>query len=1611
MNSCPNENLPEYKLLAAHLGKAGAYGLFMANGEQLPTLEAVKKIIQLDQNKQEEKAIDEIRQLSKEGISKKLDTFFNLIKIDWKRLGYSKYSEIRKIFDNPQIGNEFKSLYERLRDVAERDTETQFEQKVRGFALGLQQLNSLIQKMQTAIKAKDYTQLSEKEALQELSRYLTFLNEWKYTLEDFTKDFKDSPEVLKLLYQINGNINTAIQTINESREFSVVDEIVNTLEPTFLMQKKKYEEDVARVRLARMRAKSRGNMEAVTKYDKRIQQLTEEYKKIKVEKSDVIEYLTGKRGDTNIASALFEAEINNPDPITASLKFKLTNILESVTNKVAATEFAFQNKIKPLLDKLQVDRFNPFDFNKQFVITTKHVSKNGEEYNKLELMDKFTGEWQFEIESLLNEIDKAKKENDKEAYDKARMKLAKFKKNYMHQEYKDVVYERYELWNETLEDVIERRKAEAAKKGEVYVPTEFEKTADPSLKIGEIAYLKRKDIFDRLNDIVRKLKPNSSQGHDMTEEEQVEYKEELNKLRRLASLYDANGNKKEGEDLEIALLTQEYSAKTRNIYEYKERIGAFERARERFKQNTLAYLKTQGKDETSPEFQEAMDKWDKANKRIVIKQSFYEKRQEILNVIKALSSKVKDKLDQSKVKDFEEGWSFIFDQLKGYRNQDGQPVGSEISEGKASKIKSTQEQLEFLKTQIEGMSGLTSDENDELSKLWALSKAKVKLTQDQKDRKKFLENKRNSLGLSKGKQVGKKYIRGEIDDFYDAIKELMELQSRIPTDDYVDTLNEIAAPLGKVYDKETSDELLKDDELDELLENDTFRTWFEKNHIKVKRYNEAKRKVEEVWERIYIWNQIIPNDPYYYETTTLSDGTILQGLPDYQYYYRDIKDNYKTEEIVGETVDNRGNFLPKSYDKNGKLEAKDDKFINKEFYQLKKDAESGNEIAKAKYDYLQALKEQTLKFQEDTPSYADRLYLEVPRNPKTLSERVRSGDYQGIKNSFIEKLMIWDDSSKDREETNRQRIDKKVVKADLFGNEITTIPVKFTGALSANAVSLNLASSIYKYGLSLESKKALAEEQPFIQALEDMLAAHGKYSLSKVKLAIIKLQNIMGKFLGYTPVEITEELVKEEGTYQRLENVRNLQEQYLQGIYKKGMLPWMERGFVTDMLDSYIFNPLLRIAGFGVMSLDIAGSITNQAAGNIYLILDSITNRSFSFKDYLNGLKEFHTRLLPSFIEDIDQPLGKKSLESQLFNIYNPENRLHTEIGSKYDTNFWLDIGEKVKHFFLNPRVYGEMQITATVIYAMLNNTRVKINGSLIPLTGAYEKDQYGYIKLKDGVTIERGKNNYTPFTEKDEKLLRRKISQALRETQGNYAKQDKTLMERSSLGGILMFMRRYFAPLLMDAWQVKRFNLSGGSREGYNLTTLRVLKLGYEGIKDKTNYWETLSSEDKMAAIKAMSFWSSTAVFLAMIALLDPDDDKRKYKKTKNWDWTRLNLLLQAIRVKSEVEQMTPVGGANEIIKLIKNPLMVGNKLSQMNSFFVLLSKEVTGGPKAKYSRGYKKMMQDIYGTDSKFLINFYKIFGYRGGGLESFVPGSEKSKQTTAYRLKQTVEAQERQ
>ena len=70
--------------------------------------------------------------------------------------------------------------------------------------------------------------------------------------------------------------------------------------------------------------------------------------------------------------------------------------------------------------------------------------------------------------------------------------------------------------------------------------------------------------------------------------------------------------------------------------------------------------------------------------------------------------------------------------------------------------------------------------------------------------------------------------------------------------------------------------------------------------------------------------------------------------------------------MVGETVDNRGNWLPKTEEAG----AKDTRFYNPKYDELKKDP--------AMFELMEAIKRNHLKNQEGL-NYRSRLYLDFPR--------------------------------------------------------------------------------------------------------------------------------------------------------------------------------------------------------------------------------------------------------------------------------------------------------------------------------------------------------------------------------------------------------------------------------------------------------------------------------------------------------------------------------------------------------------------------------------------------------------------------------------------------------
>lgn len=1621
MANCVNRSSPEFQKLLKETNlkedilaaKIGNWQTSTGRIDEFPTKSQVLTYA-FKSNLSEKVVEDSIEELKDYEVTKvagAINRLFEILSADFNRLSNASLKEIKDLFKNPAIGNEFKNLVDRLKDVRDKTNEgVDFQEKVRTIALTLYELEKVVGKMGMRISETDFASFSENEALNYIARYNSFLNEWDEIIDELRGDFEGSKQTQQLFTQLKGEIDQAKKLLAKPREGSLVSILADTLDPARKVIIEKSQKKIDELRKKIENALKRGDTVAAATYEKRIKEIEELFEKENITDELILKTLKGDLGDANAASALFEALINSADIVIFSAKKKINDAINSVYQKIRTSEFNMQKELKPYLEKLGAARFSIYNFNKQLIQSVKKISKEGEEYFTVELMNEFTGAHEQEIVDFDRKIREAEEKNDQDEVIKLRADFARWKRQYMHQEFKDEVYDRYEVWE----------KDEAGRKAKQL----------------------RDEIFAKMNALIRKTKQGSSLTYGLTPEEEIEYEGYLQELRRLGSLTDEYGKAKDKDsmDYKIAMAIQEYNKKTRDIYIWKERKGAFEAARKKQKE----YLDSLKETDPTVDVEELLKEWDRNNTRTVIKPEFYVKRKELLENINNLTKKIKEAGDKEIAKSFTDTWEKIFQQLTGYRDQDGQPIGTNLTEEKIEKIKELQDELEALKKKVENLSGLSSEEWAQLSELRALAKLNF-LTNDQYKIKKALEAKRQSLGLSDDQK----------NKFYDLIKQLQELQGKVPTDYYVAKLNQVSSHLGMDFNTETATKLLESPELFDLLQDSIFKSWFEKNHIKVKRYNKKTNTTEEVWERLYVWNQVIPLDEEYFEKTTLEDGTVLMGKPSLKYYYRDVKDerlelkelkeiekptvdqqkrikeleakeanntliSYRTEKIVGKTVNNKGEFLPKDVDTLDKAKPDWDKYINKEYQKLKENAKKSeserDEDDYAKFKIIEIYKKYYLDYQEGLP-YSERMWYTLPSVRKTLRERIQGGEFgpKSLWKALLERLSLQDRVSQDEEEANVQKTEEErnIIKADLFGNPVTDIPMKYTGIMSEDMVSLNIGKSITQYGLAAESKKELSKIESFITALEDYLRNDSKVKdLNTFKRAWKKVTDAFGN-KKYEP-EVTP--IVKQGESTRLKAVKNLRDEYFKGIYKIGLFGGT-RTAIDEWFDTYLLNPIFKLFSLSTLSFDFTGASVNSVVGNFFLAVESVTGRNFSFMDFVSAFGEFHSKVLVDLTKDIKSELGQKSYYGQLFDLFDPSQEFWHSIGEKYDTPGWLNSAKYIKNMFMNPREFGELQISGTTLLAVLRNTEVKTkNGETIKLSDAYEIGKDGIIKLKDNVD----------FTAKEFEQIKGTVQRILRDTQGNYAKIDRTQAERHAIGSIFFFMRKYVVPLFMDQWHTRRFNGYVGYSSGSSIEIINILKYGGEGIMDALRSKDNVtaidyifavpkglkagvssaSEEQVRAAVKGLSIYTTALLIGLILSYWDDDDERKKARRTeKRWSFWKINAITQLLKIKSEIEQYTVLGGRDEVIRLFQNPFMIVSKVSQVNRLLDYLYYTAIGDEeKSEYSDkgGYRKKMERLYGTDNKALIALYKIFGYQGGSL---IPNfGEQDKRAAAAKLERT-------
>ena len=1166
---------------------------------------------------------------------------------------------------------------------------------------------------------------------------------------------------------------------------------------------------------------------------KEIKKVQDEWDRLKLNRATIDDYLSGMRGDVNALSAYVEAFASSPDPIISSFSVFLDNAYTDVELKAKKNKDDFLKDLLPTLkeagysDKNISELMQELTFEEEVIIRDR--DGNAKTFKKLVLLNPFKA-FEKVITQFQFDIEDAKRVGDIEKARLLNKQFRQFSRDYMHDEFVPEFYTKEKIYDSEL---------------------------------GSVIYQRKQDILADIADIDQRV------FEDLTEEDAFEEKKILwKKYSQLASLRDEAGKLKTGDELEMAKIEKQYRDESRKFYEWKEITGLFEFKLNQFKQDLL----DQGLTVDSEEFKDNVNDWIDANTRVSIKSDFYDKKQAILTKIKAITdtlpANVASKVEQGKL------WEELIDIVIGFRDDDGQPVGSEMSEERLKRIKELQEEILKIKDNMATFSGLSKLQFErylELAKLIKSKRASIK------DKEEFKE-----LDSIKGENGVDALTQKALKRLY---SELADMQYKSPTDDYFAVFNNKLEDIDQTKLANFSISEINMDNYDNFLKpgflskyfkaSPEFKEWFLANHIMTERYNYKTKKDERVYERLYVWSVTQPANEedyntYKYNDVNPSTGEIteitLDKIPKIDFYRRAVKKEYRTgynkatgkvERQVGVHVDNRGNWLPRTMAQG----AKDDSYINKAYFDLKK-----NSPAKAKV--LDTIVKYTLLFQEDKSKYG-KLYLDVPRFRKLKSELVG-----GSLNRSAAKVKTFIKQVKDSVTKTEDDFDQgfnydesfNLVRADMFDEEISSIPVKGLYKLDVDQVSLNVPYSMLQYMFSLEHQKKLIELNPIAQALQKVV--NNKENAIKDTSKVNGYNWVTQNIKSYIP---------KKGKNIRAEAINTLIEREFKGQTREG---WLSESTTL----SKAVDVLQSQSTFAMFAFNVLPSAFKNFGGAVtQMIIESGGGKYLNKRSYIQGQTKA-LKMMTDISANIYNP-GEKSIDYQLVEIFDPiKGRFQERFGAEFGRSIGTDLADSVMFgagkarsggVYTAPRKWLENEGTLSLFAGMMIFKKIPqtINGqtNMINYIDAWEKDGQGVIKLKPGID-----ETYAPGGE-EFKAMRNTIQEKSNDLQGAYSTMDKVMLDKYAVWRMFSGLRRFFTRMFVNRFSALRYNSrTGDMTEGYYRVFARFLKDFISRASSGNMY---MTDNETYAAKKILTEGISLTLLALMIAYLfgyDPDDEER---------------------------------------------------------------------------------------------------------------------------------------
>jgi len=1210
--------------------------------------------------------------------------------------------------------------------------------------------------------------------------------------------------------------------------------------------------------------------------------------------------LKGKLGDASALNSFIEGYMYNQDPIVFGFATFVKNSMTDVFNNAQAKGNSFIKDVKPYLEKAGYNQSNPAAFGQRATFRDVIGSKDKTgQFAKKEihaLLNPFK-DYRSEIDRINNEISAAREaahtSGSNEELLLLKLEKERFERKFFHTKHTPEYYKRYEIFNKGKDDII-GAKAEAL----------------------------REDLLSRIQQLTTSINISTSHETEQVREELVQLWREY---RMLHSDYTIDGSKKDPIGLAIAQRLREFRDATRELYDEELIPSSFTNALRR-EEDRIS--KEYGKD--TPAYLRLRYLWIQQNTRIKIKDSFYKDRQKILDEI----SRIMGKLPKNAQVEFDISklYENLIQLMNPYRDEDSQPEGTAMDEGRIAKIKEIQEEIAEKKKGLSKLSGLTQLEHDFLSEYFRKINEQEPVTAQERADANDLLDKRAAFGLSK---EDKKLL-------YEQYQKLEEIQESIPTDYYLDSINtrmtsEQLAKMLELYGRkditiENSNVVLTEEFYDNVVSlNPSMKQWYDDNHIFSQRVNELGEPYTKI-ERVKAWSVTRPKSPTHFETFTFTNSKgqeeTIPGMPTNAYYTRTVKEKYVTKIVTYQealeqgdptlaNMNNKGNFLPR-------LDIEDKRFINDKFFEVK-------DKDKDLYNAIIALSKWHLKFQEGLPN-SSKLFLDVPRYMKSGYEsRMEYFTAEGKKENpvsswykRVKALFIGTDSPDDYDRGYNFKNSLEMMQADVYDDQFAGIPITGTSALDAMEVSLDLTHSMLRYMISGEKQKKLIEINPIARALQTVVSNSEKTN-EEIKEFSKRTQknNSMISLLA----EKAGSKSKKSSGKVRETAINNFIEREFEGRLHKGVIGLGESAWAQKLADN-----IMKLSAFGYFAMDIPSALKNDFSSRIQSLQEAAAGKYYNGISYARG-----TAWASNVTFEISLNLykfGPKSLNEQIVDIFDAyqgrfEEKFH-EVGSRSVAKDALGGLSWMTSF----RKWNELNSALTVFGSMMYHQKVErtVDGvkTQISYMDAWEVVD-GQIKLKDGVdkAWDIGGVKFKAFKNRTQGVTNN--------INGAFAKFDYAEADRYLTFRFIIAFKRWFIRMFMNRYQFRgsikdpRFRYDaavGDTALGFHVEGVRAF---WRSIKSGGEYLSFLSDSEKAAVSKLLMDAAYVVMFAMLLSLIfgydETDEDKfKKFRERsgplpfpflggeeedfKLGGWLTNHALMMTLQLKNETLQWLPVTG-----------------------------------------------------------------------------------------------------